>query len=131
MEYNPPPSVSNAEMEERWAKKFEEPGDLADVGRQYTRTVKLNEEMTPNRAPRRFRTAEELGQPEHAGRSAGDVAARAAASLKRGGTPTSSSLFGPAPGPGRAGRDPRRATASRPRPTRPALPPPGPLVTVS
>ncbi len=83
LEYQPSPSVANVEMQERWAKKFEEPGGMADVGRQVSRTVNLNEELAPSRPPGRFRTTAQLGAPEQAGRSAGDAAAGAAAGLRR------------------------------------------------
>ena len=81
--YNPPPSVANGDMQERWARKFEEPGGLADVSRQITRTVKLDEELLPSRTQGRYQTREQLAGHEHAGRSASDVAARAASGLRR------------------------------------------------
>ena len=83
LEYNPAPSVTNAEMQERWADKLQRPGGYADVNRQVTRTVKLDEEMMPSRANNRFKTREELAGPEQAGRSAADIGARAAAALRQ------------------------------------------------
>ena len=72
LNYNPSPNVSNVEMQERWAQKLAEPGGYASVDRQITRTLKLDEELLPARAPGRFKTREQLAQPEHAGRSAQD-----------------------------------------------------------
>ena len=84
LEYNPAPSVTNAEMQERWADKLQQPGGYADVNRQVTRTVKLDEEMMPSRGNNRFKTRDELAGPEQAGRSAADIGARAAAALRQG-----------------------------------------------
>ena len=83
LDYNPSPNVSNVEMQERWAQKLAEPGGYASVDRQITRTLKLDEELLPARTPGRFKTREQLAQPEHAGRSAQDITARAAAGLRQ------------------------------------------------
>jgi hypothetical protein len=83
LNYNPSPNVSNVEMQERWAQKLAEPGGYASVDRQITRTLKLDEELLPARTPGRFKTREQLAQPEHAGRSAQDITARAAAGLRQ------------------------------------------------
>ena len=81
--YNPPPSVENKQMQERWAEKLATPGGWAGVDRQITRTVKLNEGLDPKRTGGRFKTREQLAQPEQAGRSQQQIAASAAAQLRR------------------------------------------------
>ena len=83
LDYNPSPNVANAEMQERWAQKLAEPGGYASVDRQITRTLKLDEELTPKRTQGRFKTREDLAQPEYAGRSAQEITARAATALRQ------------------------------------------------
>ena len=80
--YDPSPNVRNVEMQERWAAKLAEPGGYASVDRQITRTLVLDKELSPPRTQSRFKTREQLSQPEHAGRSQQDVSARAAAALR-------------------------------------------------
>ena len=82
LNYNPPPTIKDSDMQERWAKKLAEPGGLADVDRQITRTTKLTEELQPSRQRGRFPTREQMAQPEQAGRSAQEIAARAAATVR-------------------------------------------------
>ena len=84
LDCDPHPNVRNVEMQERWAEKLAQPGGYASVDRQITRTLKLNEELPPPQPGRRgrFQTREELAQPEHAGRPAEDVSARAAAAIR-------------------------------------------------
>ena len=83
LEYNPGPSVNNAEMQERWAGRLAEAGGYAEVDRQITRTVKLDADLVPsNRGRGRYPTREQLAEPERAGRSNQDVAARAASALR-------------------------------------------------
>ena len=84
LNYEPSPNVRNVEMQERWAEKLAQPGGYASVDRQITRTLKLDEELPPpiSRGGR-FKTREQLAQPEHAGRSSEDVSARAASALRQ------------------------------------------------
>lgn len=81
MTYEPPPTIKDAEMSERWAAKLQTPDGWADVDRQITRTNSLTDELKP--AIQRFPTREQYAQRDQAGASARDIQARAAAAVRR------------------------------------------------
>ncbi len=83
LDYNPGPSVNDDKMQERWAAKLAEPGGYAEVDRQITRTINLDQDLMPKRVPGRYQTRDDVSGREQAGRSNQEVAARAASALRR------------------------------------------------